>query len=185
MKFQREQGDKLVDAQHRKAERREDLLRIVGSMGISRSNLTNPMRWNEVARSEMSYEPDRALVAMIRDVARTARQRCTKAQQQAVRRAITLYVCRTLYNEVMEPLGTEDHSGDVLTLYCEKEREESEADSAIAVSLQAPNPTNDERAAREVEEAAIATKRVADSLRERAKRAAQAVLRGGETRVLS
>ncbi len=171
MRFQQEQGQCLVEAQRRKAERREDLLRVAGASGIPRTYFGNPTRWNEVARESLSYEPERALVAMLRDVARTVRLRGTKAQQQNVRRAITLYIGRTLLNECLEPLGPQDEPGTVLELYQESVKEIGEAECATAQALQAPNPNNDERAARELEEAAVATNEAAKSLRARIEKA--------------
>ena len=179
MRFKQEMGAQLESTQRRKAERREDLLRIAGATGISRTNLNNPTRWNEVARGEMSYEPDRALVAMVRDVARTARQRCTTAQQQAVRRAITLYCCRTLLNEMLEPLGAEDYKGNVIELFQASVKEQSDAECAAAIALQAPHPENDQRAAREFEEAAEADKKMAETLRERMSRAIRNIADNG------
>lgn len=173
MKYQQQQGTDLVSAQKRKSVRRDDLLRIPGAMGIHRTNLTNPDRWNEVARGELSYEPDRALVAMVRDVCRTARTKCTLAQQQAVRRAVTLYCTVTLLDEMLEPLGPVSNEGNMVELFQEAEKEQTEAICAEAVDLQAPSPTNDERAAREFEEAAIADKRMAESLKQRAMKAWQ------------
>lgn len=170
MRYQQEMGQKLVDTQRRKMERREDLLRVAGAMGIPRAKLSNPDRWQEVARPELSYEPDRALVEMLRDVARTTKRLGTLAQQQSVRRAITLYIARTLLNECLEPLGQEDYSGRVLELYQGATKEYSEEQCAVAVALQAPNPNNDETAAREAEEAGLAAETLAVSLRERARR---------------
>lgn len=179
MRYQHEMGEQMESAHRRKAERREDLLRIAGAMGIPRTNLSTPSRWTEVARESLSYEPDRALVAMIRDVARTARQRCTPAQQQAVRRAITLYIGRTLLNDCLEPLGPQEHyTGSVLQLFNETVKETGEAECALAQAIQAPNPHTEATAARELEEAAVVTGRAAESLRERAARKWDSITNG-------
>jgi hypothetical protein len=171
MKSHQRIADTMGQTQKRKEIRRDDLLRVAGAMGIPRERLANPDRWTELARGSMSYEPDRALVAMVRDVCRTARLKSTLPQQQAVRRAVTLYCCKTLLNEMLEPLGLTPVSEPVVQLFQEATKEQAEADCAAAIALQAPTPTNDEKAAREFEEAAIVDEELARGLRARCRQA--------------
>lgn len=175
MKSQQENETDLHKVQRLWTERRDDFMFILKSSGFERTQLNEEWSWNNVANGRL--DPDGKTVSMIRALCRKARLRSTYTQRQALRRAVMLYCSRTLYNQMIEPMGSEDMTCDVVSLFQNKAKEEAEADSALAVSLQAPNPQNDERAAREVEEAALATARVAESLRARAARAFNEVVR--------
>jgi hypothetical protein len=166
----------LCEAQKRKQVRRDDLLLIASATRMKRtevvSNPTNLRRWNDVARDPAeSFEPDAALVEMVRDVVRNARRRCTPDQQRAVMQAVMLYCCCTLLDQMLEPLGDLSTQSNVLELFTETENENAEAISAIARDLQAPTAVNDVVAARECEKLADDAKRVATGLRARAQRA--------------
>lgn len=169
MRYNRDMGRQLEDSQTRKRMRRDDLLKVADTSGLSKSDLANPTPWYELGRGQMWFEPDRRLVAMVRDVARKARERSTISQQRDLRTAVSLY-CLRLRDEMLEPLGPEESSTDVVELFSNTEKEHSEAICAGAQALQAPNPQTDERAAREFEEAALAHKQTAEGLRNRIRR---------------
>lgn len=121
----------LVESQRRrKSDIQTDLLRIVDGDGTlkNRKLLQNPGPFNEAARGDLPYEPFEKGMLMLRDAARTASRKATKAQQEQVRTNIRAFLA-TLERYALEPLP-EETEVDVLPLLLAETKVQSAGDEA-------------------------------------------------------
>lgn len=171
--------DSLHEQRRRYQTLQSDLLRIVGSLGMSRSLLQNRSPWDNASRDPSEYEPFRPhdkQQTMIRDVVRTVADHGNDKQRSSVRKAVVQFYESEL-RDALEFLG-EESDGDVVALTLECNREVTEAECALTTALVSKTPENFDVAAREGTEALT----VMERLRDRCNSAARS-LRGTHVRL--